>query len=187
MLLKFPIHLSPRKVFTTLLLMIPVCWASGQKLIVEDRKGRQKEIAIGRIVTVTTTIDSLNSTPFHFTNPADSVTRWCTKGCYTLASIDTISKTIQIKRVDGVMLNYTIEEIKSLYFVRARHPGRVKAGRIVLAVLGSIVIGQTIASGSSLSSEERISYSAIGAAALGYALLTKRNEPRKYNVVGITN
>ena len=161
--------------------------AQAQRLLVEDNKGKQRKIPVGAIMTVTASVDSLNANPFHYVNPADTTLVWCAKGCYTLLSVDTISSRIQVQRIDGVMLDYRIADVESVWFVRAKHPVRLRTIRVTLAVLGALVIGQTIATSRDLSAEETLGFSAVGVGLIGYSLLDKRNEPRKYKLVGISN
>ncbi|HEY3404781.1 MAG TPA: hypothetical protein VGK59_15435 [Ohtaekwangia sp.] len=168
-----------------LLVIIPLCQAIGQKLLVEDSKGRQKKIAIGRIVTVSAATDSLNAQPFHYTDPSDTSMSWCSRGCYSLHAIDTISNSIQIQRIDGIILDYRIADVGSVWFVRSKHPKRLKAARISLAVIGSVWLGQAIAT--SLSEDTKPGYYALGAVLLGYSLLDKRNEPKKYKLLGVVD
>ena len=182
-----PYYQTMIRVFVILLIMIPSFGATGQRLLVEDHKGRQKKIPVGRIVTVAASSDSLNSQPFHYIDPSDTSAAWCARGCYTLLAIDTISNRMKIERIDGVILDYKIADVESVWFVRAKHPGRVKAMKITLAVLGSVLIGQTIATTDGAPTDTQLGYYALGTALIGYSLLNKRNEPKKYKLVGVTN
>jgi len=174
------------RVFLTLLITILSTFAVAQSLLVENHRGKQQKIPVGRVVTVPS--DSLNADPFHFPDKSDpNVMNWCRKGCYTLLSVDTILNEFRIQRADSVILSYKIEEVKSIYFVRAKHPKGVKYLRIALAAVGSIVIGQTLATGSGYSDETKLGYYALGAALIGYSLLDKRNEPKKYKLLGVIN
>jgi len=161
----------------------------GQKLLVENKKGKIKKIPIGKVMTITTFSDSSNSDPFNYKAQINSDTSyWCLTGCYKFAAIDTISATIQIRRSDSLILTYKIRDVKSINYVRAKRPDRVRARRISLATFGSIIlIGRTITIGSDESFSEKLRFYIVGTAMIGYSLLDRRNESRKYKLLGFAN
>jgi len=178
------------RIYAILFLIVLAFGASGQKLLVENKKGKKRKISIGSIVTVTTASDSSTADLFHYVDSIKSNTSyWCKQGCYTLVDIDATTGVIYIQRPDGVVRTYQIAEIKSINFVPTKQVNRIKSKLLLVAIAStSIFILQTTRIAKIDPFQDKLMLSIGALALIGYDVLNlKKSKVRQYKLIGITN